>query len=57
MKYIGKVFEYYTHQGDKRKATCKRIEFHQELGKPIYIGLSPFGNQVRLTKAEIHRFI
>ncbi|MFY0519273.1 hypothetical protein ACOMCU_15820 [Lysinibacillus sp. UGB7] len=53
MKYIGKVFEYYSHHGEKRKATCKKIEFHQELGKPIFIGITPFGNHVRLTREEI----
>ncbi|WP_156422709.1 hypothetical protein [Bacillus sp. FJAT-29937] len=56
MKHIGRVFEYFTHNGSKRIATCKKIEFHQGLGKPIFIGLSPFGNEVRLTKDEIHKF-
>lgn len=57
MKHIGKVFEYYTHKGEKRIATCKKIEFHQLLGKPIFIGVSPFGNEVKLSKDEIHRFM
>lgn len=56
MKHIGKVFEYFTHDGQRRSATCKRIEFHQGLGKPIFIGISPFGNEVKLTKDEIHTF-
>lgn len=56
-KHIGKVFEYFTHSGTKRTARCTQIEFHQGLGKPIFIGVSPFGNMVRLTKEEIHRFI
>jgi hypothetical protein len=56
MKYIGKVFEYFTHDGIKRIAICKKIEFHQRLGKPIFIGISPFGNEVRLTREEIHKF-
>lgn len=57
LKYIGKGFEYITHDGTKRVATCKKIEFHQGLGKPIFVGISPFGNLVRLTKDEIYRFV
>ncbi|MGK4040833.1 hypothetical protein AB0Y20_00930 [Heyndrickxia oleronia] len=57
MKYIGRGFEYFTHNGVKRVATCTKVEFHQLLGKPVFIGISPYGNQVRLTKNEIHRFI
>lgn len=57
MKYIGKVFEYYVSNGTKGVATCKKIEFHKGLGKPIFIGVSPFGNEVKLTKEEIHRFV
>lgn len=57
MKYIGKGFVYFTHDGNKRVATCRKIEFHQGLGKPIFIGVSPYGNVVRLTRNEIHRFI
>jgi hypothetical protein len=57
MKYIGKRFEYFTHDGTRRIATCEKIEFHQELGKPIFIGKSLFGNVVKLTKDEIYRFI
>jgi hypothetical protein len=55
-KHIGKVFEYYVDSGAKRIATCTKIEFHQGLGKPIFTGISPFGNEVRLTKDEIHKF-
>lgn len=43
MKYIGKGFEYFTHCGIKRVGTVKKIEFHKELGKPIFIGVSPLG--------------
>lgn len=57
MKHIGRVFEYVTHQGDTRKATCKKLEFHAGLGKPIFIGISPYGHEVKLTKEEIHRFL
>lgn len=57
MKHIGKTFEYFTHDGTKRVATCKKIEFHQGIGKPVVIGISTFGNEVRLTKDEIHRFV
>ena len=57
MKYKGKVFEYFTHDGIKRVAVCQEIAFHKGLGKPIFIGVSPFGNVVKLTKEEIHKFI
>lgn len=57
MKYIGKGFEYYTHDNILRVATVEKIEFHQGLGKPIFIGKSPYGNIVRLTREEIHRFV
>lgn len=57
MKYIGKGFEYFTHCGTKRVGTVKKIEFHKELGKPIFIGVSPFGNTLRLSREEIYRFI
>ena len=57
MKHIGKKFEYYTHQGNRFIATCKGIEFNQLLGKPIFIAVSPYGNEVRLTREEIYRFI
>lgn len=57
MKYIGKTFEYFTHNGTKRFATVQKIEFHQLLGKPIFIAKSPFGNEVRLTRDEISRFV
>jgi hypothetical protein len=56
MKHIGKVFEYLTSDDNKRIATCKKIEFHQLLGKPIFIGMSPFGNEVKLSNDEIHRW-
>lgn len=57
MKYIGKGFEYFTSDGSKKAATCKKIMFHKGLGKPLFIGISPYGNTVRLTKEEIYRFI
>lgn len=57
MKYIGKGFEYFTHSGTMRGGTVKKIEFHQGLGKPIFIGVSPFGHVLRLTREEIHRFV
>jgi hypothetical protein len=57
MKHIGKTFEYFTHDGSKRFAKCKKIGFHQGLGKPIFIGVSPFGNEVKLTRDEINRFV
>jgi hypothetical protein len=57
VKYIGRAFEYFTSDGEKYVARCKKIEFHKLLGKPVFIGVSPFGNEVRLTRAEIHRFI
>lgn len=56
-KYIGKVMEYKTHQGELRKATIQKIEFHQLLKKPIFIGISPYGNVVKLSKDEIHRIV
>jgi hypothetical protein len=57
LKYIGKTFEYITHDGSKRFATVKKIEFHQGSGKPILIAKSPFGNEVKLTRDEITRFV
>lgn len=57
MKHIGKVFEYFTSNGQRRTATCTKIQFHQGLGKPLFIGVSRFGNEVRLTKQEINKFI
>lgn len=56
MKYIGKVFEYFTHNNEKRTATCRKIEFHHGLGKPVFIGVSPWGNEVSLTRDEISCF-
>ncbi|GEM_PF-7070267 len=57
MKYIGKGFEYFVSDGTKRVAACKEIQFHRGLSKPLFIGISPYGNVVRLTKEEIYRFI
>ena len=57
MKHIGKKFEYYTNQGNKYTAVCQKIEFDKLLGKPLFTGVSPYGNTVKLTKDEIHRFI
>jgi hypothetical protein len=57
MKYIGKRMEYLTHSGYMRVATVEKIEFHQGIGKWLFIGLSPFGHKVRLTKGEICKFI
>ncbi|MGX9135090.1 hypothetical protein ACWV26_12080 [Rummeliibacillus sp. JY-2-4R] len=57
MKHIGKAFEYYTWNGQKQIAICKKIEFHQVLRKPIFIGVSLSGNKVRLSKDEIYRFV
>lgn len=57
MKYKGRDFIYFTHSGERRRATCTEIEFHQGLKKWLFIGVSPYGNQVRLTKDEIHKFL
>lgn len=57
MKYKGRDFIYFTHNGERRKATCTEIEFHQGLKKWLFVGVSPYGNQVRLTKDEIHKFV
>ncbi|MFS1518582.1 hypothetical protein V1503_19275 [Bacillus sp. SCS-151] len=56
MKYIGRGIEYYTFNGEKRTAVINKIEFHKALRRPIFTGLSPYGNLVRLTRDEIHRF-
>lgn len=56
MKYIGRLFEYTTHSRITRTATCKSVEFHQGIGKWLFIGISQYGNIVRLTKNEIDRF-
>lgn len=48
--------EYLTYSGDIRTATVKRIEFHQGVGKWLFIGISPFGHTVRLSKDEIIKF-
>lgn len=53
MKHIGRTFEYYTSDGQRRTARCTGIEFHQLLGKPIFIGVSAYGNTVRLSKDEV----
>jgi hypothetical protein len=55
-KYIGKAFEYIISSGEVRVATCKRIEFNALINKPVFIGISPFGNEVRLTREEISKF-
>ncbi|MCM3109948.1 hypothetical protein [Lederbergia lenta] len=57
MKHIGRRYEYYTNNGEMRQAKCIKIEFQTLLDKPIFIGVSPFGHEVRLTKEEIYRFI
>jgi len=57
MIYIGKAFEYYTSDGEKYVARVKKIEFLKGLGQPVFIGVSPYGNEVRLTRREIHRFL
>lgn len=56
MKYIGKRMEYLTHSGELRVATVKNIEFHQGIVKWLFVGISPFGHQVRLTRDEINKF-
>lgn len=55
-KHIGKMFEYYTHSGKRREAKCTGIEFCDHLRKPVFIGISPYGNPVRLSKSEIESF-
>lgn len=55
MKYIGKGVEFYVHDGEKRVGTIKKIEFHQQLGEPVFTIKTPYGNTARLTKDEIHR--
>lgn len=55
--YIGKKFEYYTHSGKLGVATVDKTEIHQELQKRIFIGTTPYGNNVQLTEDEIHRFL
>lgn len=57
MKYIGRQMEYLTHSGELRVATVEKIEFHQGIGKWTFIGVSPFGHTVRLSKDEIYRFV
>lgn len=55
--HVGKTMEYYTHDGRKGTARVEDVVYHEQLGKPLFIGVSPFGNPVRLTRDEIHRFI
>ena len=57
MNLIGKDMEYLTRDGVKRFATIQKIEFHQLLGKTVFIGISPYGNSVMLSQDEIHKFI
>lgn len=57
MRKIGRGFEYFISDGTKRVATCTKIEFHEGLRKPLFTGISPHGNKIRLTREEIHRFI
>lgn len=57
MSSVGKLFEYFTYQGEKRTATCVSMEFHKGLRKILYTCVSPYGNTVRLTKDEIHRIL
>lgn len=52
-KHIGKVFRYTTASGVTRTAKCKTIEYHQGLRKWLFIGVSPFGNTVRLSMDEV----
>lgn len=57
---IGKVIEYIvkTDNGlEKRKANVKKIEFNNQLGKPIFTAVTPFKNTIRLTRDEILRFL
>ena len=56
-QYVGKVMEYEVNSGEKRVATVEKVEFHQELGKELFVGKSPNGHTVKLTKDEIDRFI
>lgn len=39
-----------------RTFVCEDVEFHEGLGKFIFLGTSPFGNHVRLTMGEILEF-
>ena len=47
-KCVGKIFEYLTHSGEKRIAIVEKIDFHEGLGKEVYVGKSPFGHEVKL---------
>lgn len=55
-KYIGKTFSYRVSSGQIRTARCTRIEFDKLLGKPVFHGVSPFGNRLRLTREEIEHW-
>lgn len=55
-KYIGRVMYYSLYDGRMRTAICQAIEFRTGLG-PVFIGESPHGHIVRLTKKEIHRIL
>lgn len=55
-RHIGKMFSYSTHSGDLRTAKCIGIEWIKGIHKPIFIGISPFGHKVRLTREEIGEF-
>ena len=57
MKYIGKGIEYFTHDGTKRVGTITKIEFHQQLKKPLFTCISPYGNVFRLSRDEIHKVL
>lgn len=56
-KYIGRVFVYKTHTGERRRARCTGIEMDTLIGKPVFIGVSLFGHRLCLTKSEIEKFI
>lgn len=56
-KYIGRSFVYKTHTGERRMARCTGIEMDTLIGKPIFVGISPFGHRVCLSKSEIEKFI
>ena len=56
MKYIGKMITYTTHGEygiNRRRARIEKIEFNEQIGKPLFICKSAFGNVIRLTRNEI----
>jgi len=53
---IGKQMEIICSDGTKRYATVTEIEFHEALQKNIYVGVTKYGNKVRMTREEIERF-